>query len=87
MGRLNHRLQRLEARYGTPEDISTRAMVEAIERADFEDIDLLYEALERLGLKGLIEIEALYPLLTEDEASALDRLVELGEEVLEEWGY
>jgi hypothetical protein len=87
VGRLNHRLGRLEARYGTPEDISARAMSAAIERADFEDIDALYEALERLGLKGLIEIEALYPLLTEDEAAALDRLVELGEEVLEEWGY
>jgi hypothetical protein len=86
MGRLNRRVERLEARYGAPGGISARAMSEAIERADYADIDLLYEAGERLGLQEPIEVDILRPLLTEDEASALDRLVELQAEILEEWG-
>ena len=83
--RLEARLKRLEARYGTPEDLPARAMNEAVKRADYAVICLLFEAVERLGLEGSIEVETLRPLLDEDEAAALDALAELCDEVLEEW--
>ena len=84
MGRLNRRVEQLEASYGinSTEVISA----EALERADDRDKDLLYFALERTKLKGLIDVNAFKPLLTEDEAAALDRVAALHEELEAQWG-
>ena len=60
-------------------------MSEAMKRADHAVVCLLFEAFERLGLEASIEAAALRPLLSEAEAAALDALVELCDEVLEEW--
>src|SRR5215213_5239107 len=83
---LNRRVQRLETRFGVPEDVNARAMSEAVRRASYDDVDLLYEACERLGVEGVVEAEALHPLLDENASAALVRLCELCDEVLEEWG-
>ena len=86
MRRWERRLARLEARYGVPEDPNDLAINEAIRRAEIADLVILYEAFERLGLPSFVELDALRSLLTtEDEAAALERLCELGEQVLEEW--
>jgi hypothetical protein len=75
----------LEAYYRPDEGVADRAMTEAIERVDYAAVDSLYEAFERLGLEGKIDAAVLHPLLTEDEAAALHRLVERHDEVLKEW--
>jgi hypothetical protein len=80
------RLQRLEGRYGPPEDPAAKAMNEAVGRLDHEDLCLLDEACERLGVEGVVDAADLHPLLDENEAAALVRLCELHDEVLEEWG-
>lgn len=85
----SRRLSRLETQAaGLPRgvDIGTLAMTEAMERADIADMDLLYEGIQRVGMEGVIEVEVLHPLLEKEEAGALERLVELADEVLEEWG-
>ena len=83
---LNRRVQRLETRFGVPEDVNARAMSEAVRRASYDDVDLLFGAFGRLGLKGVVEAEVLHPLLDGAEAAVLERLCELCDEILEEWG-
>jgi hypothetical protein len=80
------RLRRLEARYGPPEDPTAKALNEAIERASYDDVDLLFGACVRLGVEGGVGAADLHALLDEEEAAALVRLCELCDEVLEEGG-
>lgn len=86
MGRIDCRLERLEALYGNGEPEKSQVVLErAFARVGAPGMDHVYDALVRDVFGGAARIDLLdlpYELLTPEEVEALERLREALEEEL-----